>query len=148
LLNVLRKEMAEVLKEGRSDDRHPLSGGHPVLFADVVGFTPLSQGLSPEELVDLLNDIFSFFDSFVEKYGLEKIRTIGDAHMAASGVPVPREDHAQTLAPVALEMNGYRTTNHPSVTQPLVFRLGLSSGPAVAGVTARPGFNMTSGVTP
>ncbi len=139
LLNVLPKEIAELLKE---DDQTiaTLFPDISVLFADVVGFTPLSQGLSPEQLVDLLNEIFSFFDSLVDKYGLEKIRTIGDAYMVASGVPVPRDDHAHALARMALEMNEYRSTNHSSITQPLVFRLGLSSGPAVAGVIGKAKF--------
>jgi guanylate cyclase len=139
LLNVLPKEIAQVLKENDETiaTRFPAI---TVLFADVVGFTPLSQDLSPEELVNLLNDVFSFFDSLVDKYGLEKIRTIGDSYMVASGVPVPREDHAHALARMALEMTGYVSSTDTPLTTPLVFRLGISSGPAVAGVIGKAKF--------
>jgi adenylate cyclase len=139
LLNVLPREIAEVLKhDGRTiATRFPAV---TVLFADVVGFTPLSQGLAPEELVELLNDVFSFFDSLAEKHGLEKIRTIGDAYMVASGVPVPRDDHAHALARMALEMTGYRPPDLLAITGPLEFRLGMSSGPAVAGVIGKAKF--------
>jgi len=139
LLNVLPKEIAEILK---NDDR-TIATRFPaitVLFADVVGFTPLSQGMAPEEVVDLLNDVFSFFDALVDKYGLEKIRTIGDSYMVASGVPMPRDDHAQALARMALEMTGHSSPNRPPTTPPLVFRLGISSGPAVAGVIGKAKF--------
>jgi adenylate cyclase len=65
-----------------------------VLFADVVGFTPLSAGMSPAELVGLLNEVFTRFDEFVDELGLEKIKTVGDEYMVAAGVPRPRPDHA------------------------------------------------------
>jgi guanylate cyclase len=139
LLNVLPKEIAELLKE----NGQTIAARCPaitVLFADVVGFTPLSQGLSPEEVVNLLNDVFSFFDSLVDKYGLEKIRTIGDSYMVASGVPLPRDDHAHALARMALEMTGYVPSIRSPDTPPLVFRLGISSGPAVAGVIGKAKF--------
>ena len=110
-----------------------------ILFADVVGFTPISRAMSPEELVDLLNDVFSYFDSLADRYGLEKIRTIGDAYMVASGVPVPRDDHAHALASMALDMVRYRPPARVAI-QPLVFRLGMSSGPAVAGVIGKAKF--------
>jgi guanylate cyclase len=139
LLNVLPREIAELLKENDETiaTRCPAI---TVLFADVVGFTPLSQGLSPEEVVNLLNDVFSFFDSLVDKYGLEKIRTIGDSYMVASGVPVPRDDHAQALARMALDMTGYVASVDTPSTPPLVFRIGISSGPAVAGVIGKAKF--------
>jgi adenylate cyclase len=139
LLNVLPRQIAEVLKETDQTiaTRCPAI---TVLFADVVGFTPLSQQLSPEEVVDILNDVFSFFDSLVNKYGLEKIRSIGDSYMVASGVPVPREDHAQALARMALEMVEYESSADRPLTRPLAFRLGISSGPAVAGVIGKAKF--------
>jgi guanylate cyclase len=139
LLNVLPKEIAQILKE----DDQTIATRIPaitVLFADVVGFTPLSQGLSPEELVGVLNEVFSYFDSLVDRYGLEKIRTIGDSYMVASGVPVPREDHAHALARMALDVVGYVSPSTAPATRPLVFRLGMSSGPAVAGVIGRAKF--------
>ena len=139
LLNVLPKEIAQMLKE----DDQIIATRFPaitVLFADVVGFTPLSQDLSPEELVGILNEVFSYFDSLVDRYGLEKIRTIGDSYMVASGVPVPRDDHAHALALMALDMVGYVSPSGDLATRPLVFRLGISSGPAVAGVIGRAKF--------
>jgi len=97
LLNVLPREIAERLKEsdGTIATRYP---SVTVLFTDVVGFTPLSEELEAEEVVDVLNDVFSYFDSLVDVYGLEKIRTAGDSYMVAAGVPTPRDDHAQVLA--------------------------------------------------
>jgi guanylate cyclase len=136
---VLPKEIAQILKE---DDQN-IATRFPaitVLFADVVGFTPLSQDLSPEELVGVLNEVFSYFDSLVDRYQLEKIRTIGDSYMVASGVPVPREDHAHALARMALDVVGYVPPGTGPATRPLVFRIGMSSGPAVAGVIGRAKF--------
>jgi class 3 adenylate cyclase len=99
-----------------------------VLFADIVGFTPMSAQMDPEEMVGRLNEVFTFFDALAERYGCEKIRTIGDNYMVACGVPVPREDHAKALAAMALEMIAYAEDG------PLSFRIGINSGPAVAGV--------------
>lgn len=133
LLNVLPKEIAETLKEG---DR-TIAKRYPevtVLFADVVGFTPLSSELEADEIVRLLNDVFSYFDSLVARYGLEKIRTMGDSYMVASGVPTPRDDHALALTDMALAMFDYQPSNGGRESGPLQFRAGLSSGPAVAGV--------------
>jgi guanylate cyclase len=139
LLNVLPKEIAQILKE----DDQTIATRFPaitVLFADVVGFTPLSQDLSPEDLVGVLNEVFSYFDSLVDRHGLEKIRTIGDSYMVASGVPVPREDHAHALARMALDIVSYVSPTSSPATRPLVFRLGISSGPAVAGVIGKAKF--------
>ncbi len=139
LLNVLPKEIAQVLK----DNDQTIATRFPaitVLFADVVGFTPLSQDLSPEELVGVLNEVFSYFDSLVESLGLEKIRTIGDSYMVASGVPVPRDDHAHAAARMALDMMGYVSRSNGPASRPLVFRVGISSGPAVAGVIGKAKF--------
>ncbi len=127
LLNVLPAEVAAELKEhGQTTARHYDSIS--VLFADIVGFTPLSAEMDPDEMVNQLNDVFTYFDSLADKFGCEKIRTIGDNYMVASGLPTPRDDHAVALASMALEMNEY------SRTGPLSFRLGINSGPAVAGV--------------
>jgi hypothetical protein len=127
LLNVLPEVVAAELKEtGATTARQYESVS--VLFADIVGFTPLSAQMEPEEMVNQLNDVFTYFDSLADKYGVEKIRTIGDNYMVASGVPVPRDDHAQALCAMAVDMLEY------SKTGPLSFRLGINSGPAVAGV--------------
>ena len=108
LLNVLPQEVAEVLKSGAQTiaDYHEEAS---VLFADIVGFTSLTDRLSPASMIDLLNEIFSHFDSLVEELGLEKIRTIGDNYMVASGVPRPRMDHAQALARYGVGYERIRT---------------------------------------
>jgi class 3 adenylate cyclase len=105
-----------------------------VLFADLVGFTPLTAELAPAEVVELLMELFSHFDSLIGKYGVEKIRTIGDNHMVASGLPHPRPDHAQALAHMALEMSAYIRSRPPYRNRRVDFRMGLSSGPVIAGV--------------
>jgi adenylate cyclase len=127
LLNVLPAEVASELKEtGATETRGFLSIS--VLFADIVGFTPMSVEMEPKALVDQLNEVFSHFDALAVQHGCEKIRTIGDAYMVAAGVPTPREDHAQAISSMALDMLDYARTT------PLSFRLGINSGPAVAGV--------------
>lgn len=138
LLNVLPKDVAEILKFGPRAvaDYFP---GASVLFADVVGFTPLSAGMDPVELVGLLNEVFSEFDALVDRYGVEKIKTIGDCYMIAAGVPAPRADHAQVLVRLALEMRAAaagRTFHGKRVD----FRIGINSGPVVAGVIGRKKF--------
>ncbi len=127
LLNVLPAEVAAELKETGTTTTRRFEA-ISVLFADIVGFTPLSAEMEPEEMVDQLNDVFSYFDQLADKYGCEKIRTIGDNYMVAAGVPTPRDDHAHAIAALALEMLEYAKTG------PLSFRLGINSGPAVAGV--------------
>jgi len=108
-----------------------------VLFADLVGFTPLTAELAPAEIVELLMELFSHFDSLIGKYGVEKIRTIGDNYMVASGLPHPRPDHAQALAHMALEMSAYIRSRPPYRNRRVDFRMGLSSGPVIAGVIGR-----------
>ncbi len=106
LLNVLPREIAARLKAGEQTiaDHYPAVS---ILFVDLVGFTPLSNLLSPKEMVETLNYIYSHFDSLVEKHGVEKIQTVGDNYMIGSGLPQPRADHAQALARLALEMNDF-----------------------------------------
>ena len=139
LLNVLPQEVAEVLKSGAQTiaDYHEEAS---VLFADIVGFTSLTDRLSPASMIDLLNEIFSHFDSLVEELGLEKIRTIGDNYMVASGVPRPRMDHAQALARMALAMNEYAPEATSLADLPLKFRIGINSGPMIAGVVGHKKF--------
>ena len=140
LLNVLPKEIVPILKE---DDTTVADyfDSVSVLFADIVGFTSLSVRLPPREMVDLLNEVFSFFDTLADKYGLEKIRTIGDNYLIASGVPVPRTDHAHALAGMALEMMSHVGEHRGGDEVKLQFRLGMNSGPAVAGVIGRQKFH-------
>lgn len=140
LLNVLPKEIVLILKnEDRTiADQYECAS---VLFADLVGFTPLTAELDPVEMVDLLNEIFSHFDSLAQKYDLEKIRTIGDSYMVAAGVPRPRADHAQALARMALEMRDYCVSRAATSGRPLDFRIGLNSGPVVAGVIGHTKFH-------
>lgn len=127
LLNVLPPVVAKELKvEGVTTARHYDSVS--VLFADIVGFTPLSASMEPEEMVAQLNEVFSYFDSLADRYGCEKIRTIGDNYMVACGVPITRDDHAEALCRMAIDMVRYTETS------PLRFRIGINSGPVVAGV--------------
>lgn len=140
LLNVLPAEIAEELK-----DNNRIIAKHfdsvSVLFADVVGSTALTVKLEPATMVNILNEIFSYFDTLVDKYGLEKIRTIGDNYMVASGVPRPRSDHAVALAEMALEMNAYIYTLPIDEGTPIQFRIGMNTGPVVAGVIGQKKFH-------
>jgi adenylate cyclase len=138
LLNVLPKEIARVLKDHDQTIAEHFAWAS-ILFADMVGFTPLSAAMSPVEMVDLLNDVFTYFDSLAEKYGVEKIRTIGDSYMVAAGVPCPRADHAQALAHMALDMCAY-VARLSETQKGLSFRIGINSGPVVAGVIGRKKF--------
>ncbi len=105
-----------------------------IVFADVVDFTPLSQRLQPAEVVGILDRLFSEFDALVERHGLEKIKTIGDAYMAAAGVPDPRADHARAAALLALDMREAAATSTAAGGSGLLLRIGINSGPVVAGV--------------
>jgi adenylate cyclase len=138
LLNILPAPVAERLKRGETiADYYPSVS---VLFADIVNFTPLSASMTPVELVDLLNQVFSYFDSLVEKYDLEKIKTIGDCYMAASGLPTPRPDHAQALVKMALEIQAYFAHQRFQGDKQLAFRIGIHSGPLVAGIIGKKKF--------
>jgi len=136
LLNILPKEIAAILRnESRviADQVDEAS----ILFADMVNFTPMSATLAPAEMVTLLNEVFSYFDYLVDKHGVEKIRTIGDSYMVASGVPRPRHDHAQVLARLALDIQAYVRSDPTCLSRNLNFRIGINSGPVVAGVIGR-----------
>jgi guanylate cyclase len=132
LHNILPDDIAKRLKAGSgmiADDCEEAS----VLFADVVDFTPMSADLSPAELVGLLNSLFTVFDGFVEELGLEKIKTVGDAYMVASGIPSPRPDHAEAIAELALRMRNH-TREHEVGGHRISLRIGINSGPVVAGI--------------
>ena len=139
LLNILPSEVAEILKTGQRTIAEAFEEAS-ILFADVVGFTPISQSISPIELVDLLQEVFSYFDSLAEKYGVEKIKTIGDCYMVAAGVPVESQHHAQSLARMALEIQEY-VNEHEFAGRKLSFRMGINSGPVVAGVLGQKKFS-------
>lgn len=136
LTNILPAIIADRLKQTSAT----IADGFPetsVLFADIVDFTPLSAHVSPVELVQLLGDIFSRFDDLVEKYRLEKIKTIGDAYMVAAGVPVSRPDHAEAIAEFALEMRATLINYNQEYGTSLRLRIGINSGPVVAGVIGK-----------
>ena len=138
LLNILPKDIVSILKrESRTIADH--FEGASILFANVVDFTPMSEQMSPTELVDLLNEIFSYFDDLVEKYDVEKIKTIGDCYMVAAGVPRPRPDHAHVLARLALDMREF-VNQRPFGEHKISLRIGINSGPVVAGVIGRKKF--------
>ena len=132
LLNILPKSIAERLKEGETTIADSFNNVS-VIFADLSGFTRLSTQVPPDEIVALLNRIFTAFDDLAEKYGLEKIKTIGDCYMAAAGLPVPREDHAAATANMALDMLQVITNSSYGNLQ-LTLRIGINSGPVVAGI--------------
>jgi guanylate cyclase len=133
LHNVLPEEIAARLKisPGVIAERFDAVS---VLFADVVGFTPMAAKLSPEELVAVLNEVFTRFDALATQYGVEKIKTIGDAYMAVAGVPKPRTDHAAAVADLALAMCLTIAEARAKTGFDLRLRIGICSGPAVAGV--------------
>lgn len=133
LLNVLPKAIAERLKE----DTQTIAESFPevtVLFADIVGFTKLAARISPTELVQLLNQIFTIFDRLAEKHGLEKIKTIGDAYMVVGGLPVQRRNHASAIAEMALDMQTEILNFNRKCHESFAMRIGIHSGPAIAGV--------------
>lgn len=133
LLNILPSAIAERLKRGESTIADSFADV-TVMFADLVGFTKLSANLSPAQLVELLNYIFSAFDNLAEKYGLEKIKTIGDAYMVVGGLPTPREDHVEAIAEMALDMLEKISQVPTEDGQPLKIRIGINTGAVEAGV--------------
>jgi adenylate cyclase len=139
LLNILPREIAAILKNEKRTIADQFDGVS-ILFADLVGFTQLTARMAPVEMVNLLNQIFSHFDSLIEKYQVEKIRTIGDNYMVAAGVPRPRRDHAKCLAEIALQMRDYVESLPPVDGNKIHFRIGINSGPVVGGVIGRKKF--------
>jgi class 3 adenylate cyclase len=133
MLNILPRPIAERLKRGEKN----ISGSYPdvtILFSDLVGFTKMSSQTSATDLVKLLNDLFSRFDKRADSLGVEKIKTIGDAYMAVAGLPIPRPDHAQLCAELALGMFEDLKAFNQENGKELDMRIGLNSGPVVAGV--------------
>jgi adenylate cyclase len=144
LLNVLPQSIAERLK-GRAEFAadsftEVIADSFPeatVLFADIVGFTELSAGLSPQGLVAMLNEIFTDFDRIADDRGLEKIKTIGDAYMAVAGLPAPAADHAVRAAHMALDMLEAIDRFNARTGSTLQVRIGINTGAGVAGVIGK-----------
>jgi len=133
MLNILPRPIADRLKKGESN----ISGSYPevtILFSDLVGFTKMSSQKSAADLVKLLNDLFGRFDKRAEHLGLEKIKTIGDAYMAVGGLPIPRPDHAQIVADMAIGMYEDLAAFNQMHGMELNMRIGMNTGPVVAGV--------------
>ena len=133
LLNILPGAIAQRLKQ----EQHAIADRFDevtILFADIVNFTRLSSGISATELVSLLNEIFSAFDQLAQLHGVEKIKTIGDSYMVVSGIPTSRDDHAEALAQMALDMQQEILKFRQPNGQELKLRIGISTGPVVAGV--------------
>ncbi|PKB79165.1 MAG: hypothetical protein BZY88_14775 [SAR202 cluster bacterium Io17-Chloro-G9] len=130
---MLPEPIADRLKEGETTIADQFDEV-TVMFADIVGFTPYSARVSATELVDMLNRLFSQFDELTEQYGLEKIKTIGDAYMVAAGLPNPRPDHAEAVADMALDAQQMvgRFSQEQQIS--LQVRVGINTGPVVAGV--------------
>jgi class 3 adenylate cyclase len=140
LRSILPAPIAERLKEGPEviADHYPEA---TVLFADLVDFTSLAAELPPQDVVALLNAIFTAFDGLARQHGLEKIKTVGDAYMAVAGVPEPRPDHAQTAAAMALGMRAAVARLSGERGLPLRLRIGMHSGAVVAGVIGKDKFS-------
>ena len=139
LLNVLPASVASRLKESEQVIADGFAAA-TVLFADIVGFTPLAQGRAPAEVVVLLDRVFAGWDGLAALHGVEKIKTIGDAYMAAGGLPSPSEDHAAAVADMALEMGAEVERCAAESGVALEVRIGIDSGPVVAGVIGRAKF--------
>jgi adenylate cyclase len=133
LLNVLPTSIATRLKQTEA----VIADGFPdvtVMFTDSVDFTRRSERIAPEQVVESLNDLFSVFDQLARERGLEKIKTIGDAYMVVGGLPDPRPDHVEAVAEMALAMRAEVAGHVDPGGQPLAVRIGIDTGPVVAGV--------------
>ncbi|MGQ0608789.1 MAG: adenylate/guanylate cyclase domain-containing protein [Chloroflexota bacterium] len=139
LLNILPREIAEKLKAEPRTIADQFTAAS-ILFADVADFTRTSERLPPAEVVGVLDRLFRHFDTLAEKYGVEKIKTIGDCYMVAAGVPSPRPDHAQALACIALDMLDATRSRDVVGDLAMELRVGINSGPVVAGVIGRKRF--------
>ena len=149
LLNILPAPIAERLKKNSGT----IAEGFTIvttLFADIVNFTVLAKKISPEALVNLLDRIFSEFDNLAEEFGLEKIKTIGDAYMVVGGLPIPDENHRFAILDLALAMREcmdrkFAREFFQSSGTLLQLRIGIASGPVVAGIIGKKNSPMTYG---
>ena len=140
LKNILPVPIAERLKQSQdliADDFEATT----VLFADIVDFTRYTETVSPQQLITLLNSIFTAFDDLSQKHRAEKIKTIGDAYMAVAGVPTRSPNHAVQMAAMALDMQQVIMRHNRETGQSLQIRIGLHSGPVVAGVIGKQKFS-------
>ncbi len=136
LYNILPRSIANRMKQGETT----IADSHPdvtVMLADLVGFTTLSAHIGPEQVVQLLNEIFSAFDLLAANHGLEKIKTIGDAYMVAGGIMFPRPDHAEACAALAFNMQEEIEHLNQQYNTSVQLRIGICTGPVVAGVIGR-----------
>lgn len=139
LLNILPAPIAERLKDGEeviADRAEEVT----VVFADIVGFTALAAWLPPEEVVQVLDQVFTRLDELTERYGLEKIKTIGDAYLAVSGLPEPQPDQTGRAADMALALCAEFESGEAFTSYDLQVRVGMETGPVVAGVIGRKRF--------
>jgi urea transport system substrate-binding protein len=134
LLNVLPAEIARQLKARPGGTIAQNFEEVTAVFADIVGFTPLAARLSPEQAVELLNEVFSAFDRLTEKHGVEKIKTIGDGYMVVAGAPTPIENHCQVMANLALDMRDWISDLQRDDGIKLRVRFGMNSGSAMGAV--------------
>jgi adenylate cyclase len=139
LLNILPRSIADKLKAKPQTIADSFISAS-ILFADVADFTPMSERLSPVRVVEMLDELFGHFDDLAERYDVEKIKTLGDAYMAASGIPQPRPDHARCLALMALDMLDAVREHGAIGSLGFELRIGINSGPVVAGVIGRKRF--------
>lgn len=140
LYNILPESIANRLKGGAPTIADSFDNV-TILFADIENFTSISAVADPADIVNLLNRVFSDFDELAAKYGLEKIKTIGDSYMVAAGVPVPRDDHIDCIISFAQDMLA-AIKKHPDLRgAPLSLRIGINTGPVVAGVIGRQKFS-------
>jgi len=133
LLNIFPKPIVERMKKGETHiaDSH---ADATVLVADLVGLSSLSTHIDPGQIVMLLNEVFSAFDVLVEKHGLENIKTIGDAYMVAGGISVPRQDHAEAIAELAIDLREEVERLNQQYDTSFRIRIGICTGPVIAGV--------------
>ena len=133
LLNIFPKSIAERLKKGQRIIVEHFADV-TVMFADIVGFTQLSAKMDPQELIEFLNDIFSKFDQLAHTHGLEKIKTIGDSYMVVGGIPDPDENHALSIAEMALDIMEVMDKVKTKTGDTAAIRIGINTGPVRVGV--------------
>jgi guanylate cyclase len=139
LLNILPRSIADRLKAMPQTIADAFTSAS-IMFADVADFTPMAERLSPTRVVEMLDQLFGHFDDLAERYELEKIKTMGDCYMAAAGIPTPRADHARAVALMALDMLEAVRERGAMGSLGFELRIGINSGPVVAGVIGRKRF--------